>query len=79
MTALELVKKIEENDFVGLVIGGYSAVELQAQAEELEIELSDNVANVIAAHYQKFNYGVNLNEEDRTKFIQGLKKIELGE
>lgn len=77
MTALELVKKIEEHDFVGLVIGGYSAVELQAQAEELEIELPDDVANTIAVHYEKFDYGVNLSKEDNKKFLQGLKEIQL--
>lgn len=77
MTGLELIKKIEEHDFMGLVVNGYAAVEIKEQAEELGIELSDAVANTIAAHYEKFGYGVNLSEDENEKFLQGLKEIQL--
>lgn len=77
MTGLELIKKIEEHDFMGLVVNGYAAVEIKEQAEELGIELSDAVANTIAVHYEKFDYGVNLSKEDNKKFLQGLKEIQL--
>lgn len=77
MTGLEFIRKCEEHDFVELFINFYSADELKRQAEELGIELSDEVANTIAAHYEKFGFGGNLSEEDRTKFVRGLEKIEL--
>lgn len=77
MTGLELIKKIEEHDFMGLVVNGYAAVEIKEQAEELGIELSDALANTIAVHYEKFGYGVNLSKEDNKKFLQGLKEIQL--
>lgn len=77
MTGLEFIRKCEEHDFVELFINFYSADELKRQAEELEIELNDEVANTIATHYEKFGFGGNLSEEDREKFIQGLERIEL--
>lgn len=76
MTGLEFIRKCEEHDFVELFINFYSADELKRQAEELGIELNDEVANTISAHYEKFGFG-NLSKEDREKFIQGLERIEL--
>ena len=76
MTGLEFIRKCEEHDFVELFINFYSADELKRQAEELGIELNEEVANTIASHYEKFGFG-NLSEEDREKFIQGLERIEL--
>lgn len=77
MTGLEFIRKCEEHDFVELFINFYSADELKRQAEELGIELNDEVANAISAHYEKFGFVGNLSEEDRTKFVQGLERIEL--
>lgn len=77
MTGLELIKRVEEHDFVELFINFYSADELKRQAEELGIELSDEIANTIATHYEKFGFGGNLSEEDNKKFLQGLKEIQL--
>lgn len=77
MTGLEFIRKCEEHDFVELFINFYSADELKRQAEELGIELNDEVANTISAHYEKFGFGENLSKEDRNKFIQVLESIEL--